>query len=513
MQRLYPFLKWLTGIVFVVIGGGLLSTFIYDWLTKPESSAAHWQLIIDHWPWLAAPMTALLALATWGYFADKKYRAREAAKLDDAEPPAAVFERIENSSNSQQANVTGNQNVVLQPQGSGSTTVNINSSNNSAPGRLVHMQIDAPPYDFTGREEELQELVDAVRKGGTTISGLRGMGGIGKTALAQKIAQILKPDFPDGQIYLDLKGAKHEEDDGQNVQPLTPTEGLGRIVTSFGHEVNLNATVDERTGLYRSILANKRVLLLMDNARDEQQVKPIIPPAGSVLVVTSRPNFTLPGLFAKKLETLPPARACELLLKIEPRIGGDAAEIAGLCGYLPLALRTAASALQNRKDLSPAEFLRKLKDAEGRVRETGVELALTTNSELLDPALRDRWFQLGVFPGIFEPMGVAAVWECAPEVAKDALSDLLRYSLIEWNSATSRYRLHDLVRDFTTLRLEELNTTHAGGVAALAPLCSKRPDLPPLKLYGHQAEFQAANHAAFGPLRPGSIACVAEMVK
>jgi tetratricopeptide (TPR) repeat protein len=182
---------------------------------------------------------------------------------------------------------------------------------------------------------------------------------------------------------------------------------------------------------------------------------PLAPPAGPVLIVTSRQNFTLPGLFAKDLHTLPPDRACKLLLKIEPRIGDAAARLAALCGYLPLALRTAASALQNRKDLSLPEFLRKMQDARGRVDETGVALAFRTSSELLEPPLRALWFQLSVFPGTFEPAGAAAVWQIDPDAAKEGLSRLAAYNLVEWIPATSRYRLHDLARDFTTLQLDE----------------------------------------------------------
>ncbi len=316
------------------------------------------------------------------------------------------------------------------------------------------MQIAPPPPDFIGREQELNELVDAVRKGGATISALRGMGGIGKTALAQKVAQILKPDFPDGQIYLDLKGAKHEDDALQNVQPLTASDALRHIVTSLGHEVRPDATVDQLAGLYRTILTDKSVLLLMDNARDEKQVKPLIPPTGLVMIVTSRQNFTLPGLFAKDLDTLPPARASELLLKIAPRIGGAAAKLAELCGYLPLALRAVASAIAERPTLSPQDLLRRMCDAKGRLKIAGIDLALTSSAEPLEGELRRRWLLLGVFPDTFEYNAAAAIWECEPEAAKDALSELLRYSLIEWNSTTGRYRLHDLARDFTRLQLD-----------------------------------------------------------
>jgi tetratricopeptide (TPR) repeat protein len=391
--------------------------------------------------------------------AGKKHDAGNGAEPANTCPPAAASQSTEPFSNIAEAHTDGNYNTVTQVVGSDHVNITINNKSASKP--LLPMQIAPPPPDFTGREEELKELVDAVQKGGTTISGLRGMGGIGKTALAQKIAQTLKADFPDGHIYLDLKGAKGDEEEvAQNLQPLTAGGALDRIISSYGYEVSVNATVDERAALYRTILAEKRVLLLMDNARDDQQVKRLIPPGGSVLIVQ---NFTLPGLFAKNLDTLPRARACELLLKIEPRIGNDADQIARLCGDLRLALRAAASALENRRDLSLAEFLGKMKDAEGRVRETGVKLAFTTSSELLDPALRELWFQLAVFPSTFDPAGAAAVWQTEPPAAKEALSRLGAFNLVQWNPATNRYRLHDLARDFTTLQLDDTTRIAAQG--------------------------------------------------
>ena len=426
---------------------------VSDWFKNQPQIKQFEDFVPARWLLGMSFFGALVVLAVLAWLDSKVKGESESKDGVGVEPSAAVSQSIDSSPNSAQANVTGNQNVVVQPQGGGNTTVNINSP--PAPERLVPMQIAAPPPDLTGREEELKELVDAVRRGGTTISGLRGMGGIGKTALAQKIAQILKADFPDGQIYLDLKGAKHEDDALQNVQPLTASEALGRIIMSFGHAVNANATVDERAALYRTILTNKRALLLMDNARDDKQVRPLMPPDGSVMIVTSRQNFTLPGLFAKNLDTLPPARASELLLKIAPRIGGAAAKLAELCGYLPLALRAVASAIAERPNLEPQDFLRRMSDAKGRLKLTGIDLALTTSSELVDGELRNSWLLLGVFPDTFEFKAAAAVWQCEPEIAEDALSDLFRYSLIEWYEITGRYRLHDLARDFTSLQLDE----------------------------------------------------------
>src|SRR5207244_1795954 len=205
----------------------------------------------------------------------------------------------------------------------------------SAAKALHHLP--PPVSDFTGRTDELAELTAELEQGGITISGLHGLGGIGKTALALKLADQLKSRYPDAQFYLDLKGASRK--------PLAVTEALAHVIRAYHPTAKLPDTEAELHGLYRSVLQNQRVLLLMDNAANAEQVEPLIPPSGCVLLVTSRAHFTLPGLFAKNLEALSPEDARELLLTIAPRIEGLADDIAKLCGYLPLALRLAGSAL------------------------------------------------------------------------------------------------------------------------------------------------------------------------
>jgi tetratricopeptide (TPR) repeat protein len=305
-------------------------------------------------------------------------------------------------------------------------------------------QLPAPPLDFTGREEELEELHEALKAHrGAAICGLRGMGGIGKTALALKLAQDLDPDYPDAQFFLDLKGT---------TQPLTPAEALAYVVRAYHPTARLPDSEGELAGLYRSALHDQRALLLMDNAASREQVEPLIPPPGCLLLVTSRQHFTLPGLVARNLDTLPPGDAQALLLRIADRIGECAEEMTELCGYLPLALRLAGSALAERIDLSPAEYLEKLAEAQTRL--DLVEASLDLSYQLLDPDLRRLWRLLAVFPATFERQAAGAVWEFETEPTQDALSQLVRYSLVAWDPAVGRYRLHDLARLFAQARLE-----------------------------------------------------------
>jgi hypothetical protein len=183
------------------------------------------------------------------------------------------------------------------------------------------------------------------------------------------------------------------------------------------------------------------------------QVEPLIPPAGCAMLVTSRAHFTLPGLFAKNLNEMTRQDAVELLLKIAPRIGNHSPglpslvdEMAKLCGYLPLALRLAASALAERRDLRPEKYLRRLTEATGRLEL--VDASLSLSYELLAPENQRLWRSLAVFPGTFEREAAAAVWQVEDAVAEDALGELVKFSLVEWEEDESRYRLHDLARVF-----------------------------------------------------------------
>jgi Tfp pilus assembly protein PilF len=312
---------------------------------------------------------------------------------------------------------------------------------------LLH-QLPPPPRDFTGRERELGELMSQVERG-VTISGLQGQGGIGKTALALELARRLAPRYPDAQLYLDLKGASSQ-------QPVSIAEALSHVIRAYHPTEKLPEGVEELRAIYLSVLHGQRALLLMDNARDAAQVEPLIPPDTCVLLVTSRRHFTLPGLYAKRLDTLTPAESRELLLKIAPRIGERADDIAALCGQLPLALRLAASALAERRDLSPQDYVRRLSDAPRGLKALGeVEPSLGLSYDLLGADLQKLWRSLAVFPSPFDARAAAAVWQLEPDAAQDALGDLLNFSMLDYDAATARYRLHPLARLFADARLKE----------------------------------------------------------
>lgn len=320
-----------------------------------------------------------------------------------------------------------------------------------APPPAVH-QLPRPPRNFTARERELAELDAQLARGGA-LSAIQGMGGIGKTALALVIAERWSDRFPDGQFYLDLKGA---------TEPVAPGEAMLHVIRSIDPSRPLPKTEAEVASAYRSILRGKRVLLLLDNAVGREQVEPLLPPEGSVLLVTSRQRFALPGLHTLALSPLAPSESQSLLDTLAPHAAAAANQLAELCGGLPLALSLAGRALAERPDLDPAEYAARLADDSDRLRQLdlaesngGVEASFALSYGLLDADQQRGLCALAVFPQHFDRAAAGAVWELSPEAADARIGALLRLNLLEWDGAgkDARYRLHDLVRLFALARL------------------------------------------------------------
>jgi tetratricopeptide (TPR) repeat protein len=306
---------------------------------------------------------------------------------------------------------------------------------------LLH-QLPAPPADFVGRAEDLAALRASVKKGGATICGLQGQGGVGKTALALVLAHEMTPNFPDAQIFLDLQGMSE--------RPLSTTEAMAQVVRSFLPEAKVPEG-NQLAAVFRNALAGKRALLLMDNASGPDQVAPLVPPSGCALLVTSRRRFTLPGLAVRDLGLLPEKDACALLLAIASRIAHRAGEIALLSGYLPFALRIAASTLVERPDLSVEAYEKRLG---GKKERAAIgEKVLGLSYSLLPDAFQQRYRHLAVFAGDFDAPASMAVWGLSEEETDETLGAFVRGSLLEGKDG--RYKLHDLARAFAASRLTE----------------------------------------------------------
>jgi len=312
-------------------------------------------------------------------------------------------------------------------------------------------QLPADLADFTGREGEVRELVTLLGEGagGVTISAIGGMGGVGKTALAVHVAHRVVERYPDGQIVVEMGGTAE--------RPLTPVEAMGRVVHAFQPELRLPDEPNEVAVLYRTVLDGRKVLLLLDNAANSAQVRPLVVPAGCGLVVTSRHNISLPGLRHFDLDALPMEEACALLQTIVGRqrvMGEELGTIVGLCGRLPLALRVAGDFMVVHPDWSAGEYARALADERERLRrlkhedlDVGAALGLSAAQLVREqPDLAARWQMLAVFPAPFERSAVAAVWGVEEGEAREELSELAARSLVLYEREGGLYRLHDLMR-------------------------------------------------------------------
>ncbi|QFU92793.1 Regulatory protein AfsR [Amycolatopsis sp. YIM 10] len=321
--------------------------------------------------------------------------------------------------------------------------------------------------DFTGRAVELDELVRTLTATGEAVPvvTLAGQGGVGKTTLAVRAAHMVTDRFPDGQLYVDLCGTQDEVRD--------PARVLANFLLSLG--VDGGAIPDEladRSALFRSKLAGRRVLVLLDNAVGEDQVRPLLPgSAGCAVVVTSRARLSgLEGGRPLDVEVFTPEQAWAFLVGVvgQERIEaepGAVAEIARLCGYLPLAVRVAAAKLVARSRLGIGQLAARLADECGRLDELvagdlAVRASLALSYTGLRPAEQRALRLLGLLDVTdFASWVCAALLDVSPARAEATLEALADVHLVEDVGVDvcgqTRYRLHDLTRLFARERATE----------------------------------------------------------
>lgn len=331
-------------------------------------------------------------------------------------------------------------------------------------------QLPADITDFTGRADHVQNLRDllsAPRRpespGAVVVAAVIGAGGLGKTTLAVHAAHLLRTSYPDGQLYANLVGA--------NAHPVTPAEVLARFLRDLGVDpARIPASEEERGAQYRSLLTDRRVLIVLDDARDAAQVRPLLPGSASCAVLVTTRN-RLPDLAGSRfvdLDVLDVAESRDLFASIIGPARADAEpgardDVLTACAGLPLAIRIAGARLAARGNWTVRNLAKRLSDERRRLDElkTG-DLAVRACFEVsfaslprgqadrVDPAHAFRL--LGLWPGPSIGLTAAASLMGQPEdKVADALEELVDAQLLQ-SPAPDRYRFHDLLRAYAADR-------------------------------------------------------------
>jgi tetratricopeptide (TPR) repeat protein len=370
---------------------------------------------------------------------------------------------------------------------------------------------------FTGRDKELarlEEILDSAvdQPAAAVISAVSGTAGVGKTALAVHWARRAQRAFPDGQLYVNLHGF----DPGGSA--VSPAEAVRGFLDAFGvAPARIPAGLDAQAGLYRSLLAGRRVLVVLDNARDAEQVRPLLPGSpGCLALVTSRKSLTAlaaaEGAHLLTLGLLGPAEAQELLLG---RLGSDRVssepaavrEIVGQCAGLPLALAIVAARAAAQPDLPLAALAGELRRADGRLdaldggeATSQVRAVFSWSYHALSTGAARLFRLLGLHPGPDAALpAIAALADVPIPRARVLLAELVRGHLLT-EHVPGRYAFHDLLRAYAAELVAAYDSDDVR--------CAAVPRM--LDHYLHTAHLADAlltprpNPAALPPARPGA---------
>jgi DNA-binding SARP family transcriptional activator len=386
-------------------------------------------------------------------------------------------------------------------------------------GTLVPRQLPAPPRSFAGRARQLAEL-DALLEPNddhptaVVISAVSGTGGVGKTALALRWAHQVSDQFPDGQLYLNLRGF----DPSGTV--MTPGEAVRTLLEAFGtHPQRIPLAFEAQVGMYRSLLAGRRVLVVLDNARDVDHVRPLLPSSpGCLALVTSRNQLT--GLVVANdavplsLDVLEHDEARALLAK---RLGPDrvaseataADDIITLCAKLPLALAIVAARAATQRQLRLDTLSGEIREMRGRLdafdtgdASTDVRAVFFWSYRALNSEAARVFRLLGLHPGPHVAAGAAESLAGQPtERVAAVLAELTEANLLT-EHPPGRYSFHDLLRVYAA----ELAATHEAeedrraAVHRMLDHYLHTADAADHQLYPHRDPLELP------PVRPGAIA-------
>lgn len=324
-----------------------------------------------------------------------------------------------------------------------------------SPGVPMPAQLPADTTDFTGRAGEVERVRAALASGtrgpgAVPVCAISGAAGVGKTAVAVHVAHLLADAFPDGTLHVDLAGTSGE--------PLAPGIVLARLLRDLGGADDGRPDGKAALGArYRSLLAGRKVLLLLDDARDAAQVKPLLPgSAGSAVLVTSRSRLAdLPAAHRVDLDLLPEEEGRKLLRLIVGASRADADHDAAgrllrSCGGLPLAIRAAGAKLAARPAWAVAGVADRLAPEHRRLTELqagdlAVRASFRLSYDILDPELARAFRLLGVVwaPALFVGQA-AALFDVSVERAERLLDGLTDVHLLQ-SPAIGVYRMHDLL--------------------------------------------------------------------
>jgi tetratricopeptide (TPR) repeat protein/transcriptional regulator with XRE-family HTH domain len=372
---------------------------------------------------------------------------------------------------------------------------------------VVPRLLPGPTAEFTGRTAELSALdrhLNTESPAPVLLSAISGMGGVGKTALAVYWGHLARHRFPDGDLYIDLRGYHPSR------QPVTSLEALRLLLAALGVPAGLMPlSAEERIARFRTLMTGRRMLLLLDNACTAEQVRPLLPGSPSCIVlITSRSR--LGGLVAREgvhrvvVDVLAPPEARRLLRQVIGPERADAepgamAAIAELCAYHPLALRIAAERVTSSRSGTLAEALAHLGDQFARLDalstgddETGtVRAVFTWSYDALDQERQHLFRVLGLHDGPDITLPAAAAFAgCPVDRCGQLLAGLLDAHLLE-ERAEGRFRLHDLLHLFARERAltddsesDRLEAMARASSWYLHSACAARavldPQLPPM---------------------------------
>ncbi|ONI71192.1 hypothetical protein ALI144C_52750 [Actinosynnema sp. ALI-1.44] len=349
------------------------------------------------------------------------------------------------------------------------------TTTNAASALAVTLGLPRDIPEFIGRDQELHTLLTAVQRatdsGVTTIAihAIDGMPGVGKTALGIHAAHLLAPRFPDGQLLLKLDA--HAP--GQ--KPRTPFDALHSLLTAIGVHADIlsrHKTVGERELLWRTLTANRRMLLVLDDAATSDQVAPLLPATpGCLVIITSRNRLPeLDDVYPLTLDILSPDEGAQMLLRLAHRTpettnAHEVARIVELCGRLPIAIAIIASQLRIHPAWSTRYLADQLAHAYDRLDELhagerSVRAVFDTSVHDLPTDQHELFTLLGVHHGPeIDEYAAAALADTTPARARHLLDALYTRHLIQ-ETSPRRYRLHDLLRVYAHTHATHLDPEH-----------------------------------------------------